>query len=390
MRRINSKLIMSVCGILLGVTMLVTASYAWLTVSVKPELRGLVIQIIPNGKEIPFEFSINYDGTDPDSATWTTELHLDELTEEMVLRPISTVDGVNWYLPRYSAAGDVNGFWKADLDYCANADPDSNYLVYADVWVRTRNENLDQEMVLSKPSLKQGGGYNIMASEKFYGSYALWEPMKKDGAWVENDAMASLRVGLLFTEEGSNSGSGFYIYEPNADMRSTDFVSWLAGTPDADQMKDLEYTYTQEDSGQAANIVEEYETRYKPEDKPGKYYPTWVPKSTGGDNWTLVNVNETLGNRVIAQKTSKWNMDKLTENNLDSEAIGTIGALCKVKADGSLEEMATSNTMTTVEYETIQKMRIFIWLEGQDVDCWNQIAEGNLYVNLEFMGREVE
>ena len=38
----------------------------------------------------------------------------------------------------------------------------------------------------------------------------------------------------------------------------------------------------------------------------------------------------------------------------------------------------------------ITKARIYMWIEGQDIDCWNQIADGNIYVNLEFMGRPVK
>jgi len=73
-----------------------------------------------------------------------------------------------------------------------------------------------------------------------------------------------------------------------------------------------------------------------------------------------------------------------------SRAIGNIGDFCSVDlGTGELTPVATTSreAMTTVHHETIQKMRIFIWIEGQDIDCWNQIAGGNIYANLEFMGR---
>ena len=38
----------------------------------------------------------------------------------------------------------------------------------------------------------------------------------------------------------------------------------------------------------------------------------------------------------------------------------------------------------------ITKMRVYMWIEGQDVDCWNQIASGRVYANLEFYGREIK
>lgn len=426
MKGLKLKLIMSVTGILMGVVMLLSASYAWLTVSVAPEIRGLVIQVVPTGKEIPFELSINYDPSKPDEAVWTTVLHLDDILKDKVLRPISTVDGDHWFLPKYNAKGDVVDFWEADFKHCANADADSNYLVYADVWVRTRND-IAQDMVLSKP-LDKDGGYNVMDTETFYGSYALWAPEKNaegtgwklgtDNKLAANDAMASLRVGLQYMEyqlnaesvEGSgtpkidlNSGisKGFYIYEPNADMRSTDFTTFLGGTPQS-QMAGRTYHISgvSEDatggntaSGKTTtgNKVQEYQSKFTA----GNYYSTLAPKyikdANGNATWELVDVRQTLGNRLIVQKQSTWNetaLSQLTDvNQITSKTIDKIGDFMKVNESGFGGKVPTSNALTTVKQETIQKMRVYIWLEGQDVDCWNQIAGGNLYINLEFMGQ---
>lgn len=403
MKQLKFKIVMSVAGILLGITMIASASYAWLTVSVTPEIQRLVITVTPSGKEVPFEFSINYDdvGFNEEAATWTTELHLNEQDQngkpkKYTLQPISTIDGTHWYLPKYSADGNVKGFWQLPNDrmsaWANKPNTKDNYLYYVDVYVRTRNKDKAQEMIISNPIIN-----NLSAGEHHFASYVLWDP-----EWVENadgtttikdnDAMASVRVGFQYTTldtdgKTEKSTGPFFIYEPNADMRSQDFMAFLNGQAGASQMQDQIYVYN--GTEKEADIVKEYQDNYKE----GEYYPTYVPKydSTAPEKYKLVNVNTELGNRLVAQEKSSWDTSKLVQGQTPtSDAIktGTIGELCIVEG-GELKPTATTSRkeLTTVTHGTIQKMRLFIWIEGQDIDCWNQVADGNLYVNLEFMGR---
>ena len=378
---------MSVSGVLLGVVMLMSASYAWFTVSTAPELKRIEISVTPSGKEIPFELSLDYAdpevGYDQEKATWTTVLHLAE--EEMyTLKPVSTVDGVNWYLPKFSAKGDVTGFWQlpSDMTTWANrANNADNYLYYADVYVRTRNHDTPQKMVLSNP-------INVTDSEEYFGSFVLWDPVwdSSKGGWKNNDAMASVRVGFQYItldDKGKAVNTGpFFIYEPNADMRSTDFNKYLTGVTDANQMAEQTYIYNNGNP----EMVKSYTS------KSTGYYPTYVPKKDG-DGYQMVAVHEELGNRLVAQNTSSWKLDSFkTDEKVTSKNIETIGSLCKITQSGSnlnlqQEDALTRKEFTTVSYNSIQKMRIYVWIEGQDVDCWNHIADGNLYLNLEFMGR---
>lgn len=399
MKQVKLKIMLSFTGILLGVVMLVSASYAWFTVSVTPEIQRLVITVTPSGKEVPFELSIDYaqKNYNQEEATWVTELHLDQLVENYTLRPISTVDGIHWYLPKFSADGNVNGFWQLPNNrmsvWANNPDPQDNYMVYADVYVRTRNTDAAQEMILSNPISKPGAG------EQHYANYVLWDPVWTDeGTLKTNDAMASVRIGFLYTplEEAVNaegvktvtegSSGSFYIYEPNADMRSSDFEEYAAATGYSEMAEQI-YVLEQED---VSNKVNQYAGTFADHNR---YYATKAPKYISATEYQLVNVAQTLGERLIVQKTSSWNqqaLDALNGAKLTSKAIGSIGDFCSVNSGtGALTPVATTSreAMTTVHHETIQKMRIFIWIEGQDIDCWNQIAGGNIYANLEFMGR---
>lgn len=387
MKHIRMKLWMSVSGVLLGVVMIMSASYAWFTISTTPELKRIEISVTPSGKEVPFELSLDYADVEykQDEATWTTVLHLTDEDVNYKLKPVSTVDGINWYLPKFSAKGDVTGFWQLPNNEMAKwankSGTDDNYLYYVDVYVRTRNQDKAQEMVLSNP-------INVTDSEQYFANYVLWDPVwdNENQKWIENDAMASVRVGFQYTTldaEGNSVNVGpFFIYEPNADMRSDDFTKYLNGVTGANQMADQTYIYNNGNPEKVKSYTS----------KSTGYYPTYVPKKDG-DGYQMVAVHEELGNRLVAQNTSSWKLDSFkTDEKVTSKNIETIGSLCKITQSGSnlnlqQEDALTRKEFTTVSFNSIQKMRIYVWIEGQDVDCWNHIANGNLYVNLEFMGR---
>lgn len=46
----------------------------------------------------------------------------------------------------------------------------------------------------------------------------------------------------------------------------------------------------------------------------------------------------------------------------------------------------TSGILLKLNYNEPVKIRLFVWVEGQDVDCWNDIAAGSVQINLEFAG----
>lgn len=399
MKQLKMKIIMSITGILLAVTMIASASYAWLTISVTPEIQRITITVTPNGKEVPFELSIDYDDVKyvEEDATWMTELHLDVEMADYNLRPISTVDGKHWYLPKFSADGNVIDFREVPLDKVANKTKTQeaetaaeNYLVYADVYVRTRNRDKNQDMILSNPVLK-----NISAGENHFGNYVLWEPEWVDGKLVDNDAMASVRIGFQYTDlnadgtEKSGQPDNFYIFEPNADMRSTDFGQYLKDTVNiANGVEEMtDQIYVKKNASDTQHQVGQYAANFA---NNKQYYATWAPKYVSAGSCELVNVASVLGQRLVVQETSSW-MDGLQENQtITSRSIKHIGTLHHAGAGDSftnIPDTSSREELTTVEYGTIQKMRIFIWIEGQDIDCWNQVAGGNIYANFEVMGR---
>ena len=60
--------------------------------------------------------------------------------------------------------------------------------------------------------------------------------------------------------------------------------------------------------------------------------------------------------------------------------------------DDEVKTVVTFNeTKDIVELKAgINKMRVYIWLEGQDVDCINNISFGDFTANLAFAVPEIE
>ena len=67
----------------------------------------------------------------------------------------------------------------------------------------------------------------------------------------------------------------------------------------------------------------------------------------------------------------------IAENALSSAEVEPVSVITKTEALVNLEN-------------TITKVRVYIWLEGQDVDCINNISNGDFSVNLQFAVPETE
>jgi hypothetical protein len=220
-----------------------------------------------------------------------------------------------------------------------------------------------------------------------YGSYVLAgrEYMEVNGQDAKRltakEAESCVRVGFLIDPDGESDtyGTEFYIYEPNADQRSKDTKpthTYVHGyTFDEDSYKDQNYIKTD---------------------------PIGVNASTGKGEVQRLNTD-----RLIVQKTSEWNQtsaaEKIqTDKPLNSNDVNKMGRFltdddvsAAYAAGGTVIPTAdsageiASKVILTLKQEDPVKVRLFIWLEGQDVDCWNDIAAGSFVVNLELAGESI-
>ena len=186
-----------------------------------------------------------------------------------------------------------------------------------------------------------------------------------------------MRVGFLMNE--GTAEQKFIIYEPNADQRSAlikpDNITYVSG-----------YTKT------ADNYSENY------------YIPTRPIANDGTGKGIISNIHD---DNLIIQLKSSWDngsLESVLRANVrrpGSNEVDTMGQFiydnsALMDAVDDVTKMADTTGITkAITGETViislvkdvpQRVRMFIWIEGQDVDCWNDIAAGSFVVNLELAG----
>lgn len=364
------KLIAAAVSLVGALALLTMGAFAWFTTSTEGKVEGISVSFVNDGTQWPFE--VSKDGT-----TWAKELNISSLLTDGVLRPISTADLQHWYLATYNNTGSVAGFREVELSDVANIpksrdDETQNYLLYCDIYVRTRDPETTYALRLNNPSTRDGE-LNVHDDETIYGTYVLWTPAwntQTNSYSAADDAMASIRVGfqMLDTVDGNETVTNTVIYEPNANMHVG-----LGGNASSSALKDLVYVQDGEDGVK----VNDYTVSES-------LLTTKVPSPAEDGGYVLVD--QPVG---VLQTTSSWNLTNVTQlTQWNSTRISQIGQF--VDANGNPVPYGELPALANISEEKVQKIRIFFWLEGQDVDCWNQITGGSIYANLEFYGEAVD
>lgn len=384
---IRVKLAAAGLSLLIAIVMLVTASLAWFSLSTNPEIGGMQVSLY-TGRALLM--------SETEDGIYTELLNLGEKFSRYVdLKPVSTADGINWFLPEYEASGQLKPVYDFTLDttlYHANvsrfdetgkllqdaelkAAYERGAYVYADIWFKTQEDRA--EVRLSVPSRPANELDEWEQEQGSYGTYVLGTYKKQDASTMvlDTEAQAAMRVGFLVGEGTENQK--FIIYEPNADQRSA-----------LTKPNDITYVL-----GYEKNNLN-YQNNF--------YIPT-RPIEIGEDG--KGKISDISINNLIIQLQCQWNMVKLQETLLSekrpsSNDVMTMGRFITDKA-ALYEALDEESNMAAIDDEIPtaiagepvilslvkdipQKVRMFIWIEGQDVDCWNDIAAGSFVVNLEF------
>ncbi len=432
MNKTKYKLVMLACVMLVSLVLLVTASFAWYSISTSPEITGLQVTLFTDRALL-----VSRDGEDYDQAISLT----DKFKYYASLKPISTVDGVHWFTAEYGldTTGSITGNFLLNTDggnvgvYKKDANGNytdqmltgeayfnannRGYYVYCDFWLATELEE-GCNVTLSAPDLSLENLEKWEEDAGRYGSYALAAyALQEDGtaATIDNNAQTALRVGFMIYDEAGNPAR-FVIYEPNADQR---------GDPKDKPAIEDEYV-------QGFGLIEN--PAYDAESNPnvpmylnyidGTYIPTYpigiVKKQvdTDGDgtpdtereSYEPVEIDP---EDLIIQKRGYWNetaenfMERAKRGVLNSNDILKFGRFVWDNTKLAVDETTgiytfptgdSSNQNTDLASSSIivslkgrdengvhgQRITMYIWLEGQDADCWNDIADGTFAVNLEF------
>ena len=447
--------------VIMSLTVAVTSTYAWLTMSSSPVLEGLRVTVGgDNTIKVAADISAKAeDGTTVHyPAAFTEHLNLslysqyEYLGKLAGLSPVSTADGVNWFLPTYYKSSDLevqNGNAAAgtirpvqaftrEVDLAsANqtgplTDSRAGHYAYFDLWVMSPSGDCDLRVATGTDSDDDSGSYVIALPDLSKGA---------DGSFALNEnassVAASARVGFLVNttplsgesgttallsaiSENSNTGGSynslrgvyaekgsstqnfhgsesFVIYEPNADCHpgSASDGSYIATYPvGADE----------NGKGKEQPVITHLTVQKQ---------STWKADGTGKSllagqlEAALFQFKTQLGgekmNALTAEQAAELFYAKYLQGQysflvqkghffLDSTSLSTgldpntrsiAGAeLGTYKTAGATEDAV----IVRLERNVPQRIRVFIWLEGQDADCTGAAENLRFAVNLQLAG----
>lgn len=444
MTKIYFKLIAMALALLLSVSVLIMSSYAWMVLSSSPAVTGIkviigggnTILVAPDtAEEINGEI-YHYPGYFSDKLNFGTYQNYDYLKELGGLTPVSTTNGIDWFLPAYYSAGDpevqsgkvLSGVMKDVSEFKADSElshanlsseekdkiKEGNY-IYLDFWV-----------------VSPGGDYTLRVStgdeDANGGSFVTDLPEAKKTADVytlsipEGKASAAVRIGFLAND---------------SQLTDDTMLEYQQSGYADDRYTALKGIYMEPDSG-TAYLDSDHFTVYEPN---GDLHPlnpklagSYVQTNPLGYENGIITENKNFSDHLTVQLSGSWAAadsgeetileqkfqtaliswedledDDITEeviterfykNNLQGQIspfyikgdfIGDSRNLSAIMSEDELERLfnagATENVyIVKLEQNKPQRIRMFIWLEGQDIDCIDGIDASRIAVNIEFAG----
>lgn len=440
MKRIYIKLIQMALILIVSITVVVSSSYAWMVLAGSPAVTGIqvavgggtTILIAPDVTETVDGEVIHYPGFFSDEMKFHTQESYAFLQEVGGLTPVSTADGVHWFLPAYYdqsdkevrygtvPAGELKDISAFVLDSeLAHANlsatekekvRDGNYL-YLDFWVVSPSAEFQLRVSTGDDS---GGSFVVDLPEVSKTESGYEMQASKAGT------SAAIRVGFLANQVQTGEDA-MQRYEQS--IYSTGKYTALRGL------------YHEPNTG-SANLISNRFTIYEPncDDHPqmvsadGRYIPTLPVAQTAAGA-----VKQDVTDRVTAQLSSNWSLAENgtelavaqrfyaalmgMEESLEAEEANArfyeeylqrqVSAYVDkgdfIKRSGDLRLLNNQSTaeqlaqldqagatedvyIISLEKNVPQRIRMFIWLEGQDIDCVNEISTGSLIINLELAG----
>lgn len=464
MKRIYAKLIVIALQLILAVSVVAVSTYAWLVISANPTVEGLQIAI-GGGNTILVAADLTEEAADgtvyhyPGKFQDTLNLNNQYLTngayeyldDLAALTPVSTADGIHWYLPTYYGLEDqevkdgkvLAGTLKelaafrlddelayANLTSEQAEEAAQGHYVYLDFWVcspgadytlrlSTGEEDSGSCVVSLLQATETTDGYTLTAAESDVSSCVrvgfLVNPYD-----IVDDTMLYYQESAAYAEQYTKlrgnyteQSSGyqvdsdqyrFYIYEPNGDAHTnndlaedgTYVVTTPVGLDENGQTAQVDIrdrltvqkrsSWAMAESPDAAEsgaetLIEQlFQTAlvgiqqsqdisleaFSPEELTKKFY------------------EEYLGNQFSAY-VDKGQFVKSTENLYNAASVSGTAS-----ADYLGEEFTAGATddayIITLQKNVPQRIRMFVWVEGADVDCASGISASAFAMQLELAG----
>lgn len=412
------KLMAVITALVLSVVMIVTISYAWTTLSTAPIAEGIqisigggnTIMVAPNlVKNVNGEIYC-YPGFFEDTLNFSRYDEYDYLDTLANLTPVSTSDGINWFIPEYYDILDtdvLNGTASVGtlkpiseftvdsyLEYAniPNTNINNGYYIFLDFWVVSPASNC----TLRVSSGDDGGSYLLELMSpviKADGSFTLNQP--------KENVAASARVGFLVNPDYVTDETMLYYQQSYAYSEQYKKLRGTYGSQ-GEKLYSDSYRFT----------IYEPNGDVHPDGTDGTYTIT-SPLGLDGDNIVYTDICD----RLTVQLQNRWNTSAdvgisleevfhtaIAGKNINSEQeaknelynkylqgnyapyvtrgdfIVNSGDLYTYYSGGNIVDEhelnavnkggATESTyIVSLEKNVPQRIRMFVWIEGQDPDC---------------------
>ena len=438
-----AKLHVSALLLLISIVMVVAISYAALTISTNPVVEHIKVSIggsdtilvAPDVTYVAEDGTVyHFPGTFTDNMNFSDYAQYDYLKNVAGLMPVSTADGLTWYIPTYYDINDPEV--KKGLAFDGQLRPTTDFI--ADSALQHANLN-----PVNEDQARQGhyiyldfwvvapvDGYKLRVStgKNGNGTYVIdmldVETVEtEDGitytlTGVNQQTAACVRLGFLVNEDGLIDNTMLHYSASEYFNTSYTRLKGVYNTPGMGALYGASNKFTIFEPNGDMHPSADGETVVD-----GSYVIT-EPLGQGG-------IPTSVSDRLSVQLANRWHMagndylisqmfqTYLRSKNLSKETEASLKDgfykdyllypyLTKgnfIANTGALYSAATYNVVTDLQLRGLtqagatedvylteltggvpQRIRMFIWLEGQDVDCINSAATGGLAINIELAG----
>jgi len=425
----HTKFITALLMLLAAFSAVIVTTYAWITLSDSPVAEGIqitiggsgTIMIAPDTTEQVDGVTVHYPGLFQEYINFTQWDSYDYLQNLAGLSPVSTADGRNWFIPTYYSSSDPEviagdavigqikptSAYKKDstLSYAnlpasqMETAKEGSY-IYLDFWVVSpgkdcqlrisAGDNFDHtgSFLLGLPRVeKTEDGYHLVYGSDRVAASARIGFLANTGTVTDNSMQYYARSAYYssqytslrgyYEEPGMYSndmlGDRFTIYEPNGDLHPETVYNSLG-----DEIRDGQYAFTKPvgKDGIPVSIRDRLTVQLRNQ---------WMENEDGlclDPLFQASIVGRTLIGTTAAELEQEFYYSYLQQQTSTYLSRGRFlpntGALYEsegtVISNEQLQSLGTAGATEDViivelEKNVPQRIRMFIWLEGQDQDC---------------------
>ena len=454
MKKSNHKLIASAFLVLAAISLIVTVSYAWITLSGTPALAGVeiniggtnTIKIAPNITEVVDGKVINYPGNFQDNFDVSAYPYYDYLNTLAGLIPVSTADGIHWFMPSGETDMEVKGEYSLDdyiMDHTLShanistastlgvLDGKKGSYVYLDFWVVSPMNNCNLRVSIGSQS---EGSYlvglpQVVKDESTLTGYRLEEGNDEiaacarvgflvntseitDGASMQQYKASSAysssykKLKGIYQQQGEvvtdTSKYRFTIYEPNGDWHKNEGVSYIQSEEGLTYTicRDGDYAVTRPIGYDNGKVVLKNISNILTVQKTNRWKAADNGEMLIGQIFQSSMLKQDLTNKTEEEIMQKFYYDTWQNHYSDYVTRATFFKNTKelyYSGDGSIttqenmmyvgEASTTGNAIiVSLDRNVPQRVRMYVWLEGQDVDCVREAALEYFAIGIELAG----